>query len=626
MLRAFSGFLRNFTKIQCRFLHDNPKSTTWKSAACGSPIYCYGKLLTTIQNSRIFHDSKTFVDMKMRRTVFETVGAFNLLMTQYDDSPSREVLESYVRDYFEQESELEDWFPLDFMPEPKFLDTIRDPEMNNFAKHLVWLWPKLGRKLKQEVHLSPEQYSLIPLSNGIIIPGGRSREIYYWDTYWIINGLLISEMYETARGLIDNLIYTVKIYGFVPHGGRIYYAQRSQPPLLTCMAANYIRYTNDVDWLRSNILFLKRELKHWRSKRMIPIEVNLHTYNMAHYAIEGHGPRPESFHDDVEITSHLETEKEKEEVYINIKSAVQSGWTFSSRWIYDEEGDSKASLSHTQTTLIIPVDLNAFIHKAFSDMSYLFGKLGNVERQVYWQEKADDIAFAIDKVLFDQKDLTWYDYNIKLRAHRKKFYASNFTPLWTGAYKKEDTAKVAKGTVDYITKMGLLDYKGGMPTSLEYSGQEWDFPNAWPPLQAILVQGLERTGQPEAQIMAKQMATRWVHANLQGYNESGVMYEKYNCVEAGKYGTGEYIPQVGFGWSNSVVLEFILQYYGKPMNLEPAQPAVEETSPSGDSTSLAGPPGPQILPNTQEIPKLPKEPSSDPPKLEPSQSDPTKSN
>ena len=181
------------------------------AASCESPIYCNSKLLSTIQNSGIFPDSKTFVDMKMRKTVFETVLNFNALMRAYDDEPSREVLESFVRDHFESENELEDWFPPDFNPEPRFLRKVRDPEIQHFAKRLVWLWPKLGRKFKQEVYKNPERYSLIPLRNGIIIPGGRFRETYYWDMYWVMNGLLISEMYQTARGILDNLISMVKV-------------------------------------------------------------------------------------------------------------------------------------------------------------------------------------------------------------------------------------------------------------------------------------------------------------------------------------------------------------------------------------------------------------------------------
>ncbi|KAI4456200.1 trehalase [Holotrichia oblita] len=474
----------------------------------------------------MFNDSKTFVDMKMKKTVFETVGNFHTLMTQYEDEPSREVLESFVRDHFEAESELEDWFPPDFNPEPRFLKKLKTPKL------------KISRR------------------------GGRFREVYYWDTYWIINGLLISEMYETAKGMIDNFIYMVKIYGFVPNGGRIYYAQRSQPPLLTPMAANYIRYTNDLKWLEKNIIYLKREIKFWRRKRIISVEKYDQEYQLAYYAVEGYGPRPESYHEDVDLTTHLDTEKEKEEIFSNIKSAVQSGWDFSSRWIYDDKGDSRANLSFTQAKYIVPVDLNSFLHKAYMSMSYLYGKLGNHERRVYWSQKAQELHVAIKEILWNEEDNMWYDFNLKLKEHRRKYYASNVTPLWTGAYHASEGRKYGKMVSDYLKRHGILDYKGGIPTSLEYSGQQWDFPNAWPPLQAIVVQGLENSGHPEAKALARELSRRWVTANLQGFKETGEMFEKYNSVEVGKYGAGgEYTTQTGFGWTNGVNLEFIVTYF-----------------------------------------------------------------
>lgn len=148
------------------------------------------------------------------------------------------------------------------------------------------------------------------------------------------------------------------MYGFVPNGGRIYYAQRSQPPLLTAMAVNYIKYTNDIQWLEKNIIFIKREIKFWRRKRFATIEKYGEDYHLAYYAVEGYGPRPESYIEDMDLAAHLETEKEKEEIYSNIKSAAQSGWDFSSRWIYDEQGDSRANLSYTQATHVSSLSMS----------------------------------------------------------------------------------------------------------------------------------------------------------------------------------------------------------------------------------------------------------------------------
>lgn len=214
---------------------------------------------------------------------------------------------------------------------------------------------------------------------------------------------------------------------------------------------------------------------------------------------------------------------------------------------------------------VIPVDLNAFIHNAYLSMSYLYERLGNNERQVYWYQKAVEIENSIREILWNDEDNIWYDYNMKLHDHRRKFYASNVTPLWTGAHRPEVAQKLGKIVADYLKRHGILDYKGGIPTSLEYSGQQWDFPNAWPPLQAITVQGLERSGDKEAKELAKELATRWVMATMQGFKETGEMFEKYHSVEVGKHGGGgEYIIQTGFGWTNSSILEFIVTYFSDP--------------------------------------------------------------
>lgn len=130
-------------------------------------------------------------------------------------------------------NEFESWNPLDWKPNPKVLEKIVDPKLHSWASKLNEFWNELGRKIKAEVKEEPERFSMIYVSNGIIVPGGRFREFYYWDSYWIQIGLLHSEMNTTVRGMIDNFLEMVENdkYGFVPNGGRVYY-RRSQPRFL----------------------------------------------------------------------------------------------------------------------------------------------------------------------------------------------------------------------------------------------------------------------------------------------------------------------------------------------------------------------------------------------------------
>lgn len=150
--------------------------------------------------AHLFNDSKTFVDMKLKQTPEITMQLFEEFMALYDQKPSRGQILGFVVDNFEKEgSEFEPWTPTDWHQNPKFLDNVQDPKLREFGRELHALWLKLGRKMKKEVEEQPELYSIIHVPNPVIVPGGRFREFYYWDSYWIIKGLLYSEMYSVSN-------------------------------------------------------------------------------------------------------------------------------------------------------------------------------------------------------------------------------------------------------------------------------------------------------------------------------------------------------------------------------------------------------------------------------------------
>lgn len=201
-------------------------TVTDPNQSCNSRVYCQGSLLDTVQRARIFSDSKTFVDMSQTNSEEVTLRNFDALLVKTNNNPTKAEVSQFVKENFKNDSELETWTPEDFNPSPSFLKTIKDDEIKTFASNLVGIWPSLGRKVSSTVFQNPEKHSLIGVPNGIIIPGGRFKEFYYWDSYWIIEGLLISEMPRTARGMIENLLSMVETYGFVPNGGRVYYLNR----------------------------------------------------------------------------------------------------------------------------------------------------------------------------------------------------------------------------------------------------------------------------------------------------------------------------------------------------------------------------------------------------------------
>ena len=132
---------------------------------------------------------------------------------------------------------MEDWSPGDWKLCPQFLTIIKNNKIRDFAEDLNKRWPLLGRRMKEDIDWT--RTSLLYLPNPVVVPGGRFREVYYWDSYWIIRGLLVCGMSSTAKGMIENLLFLVNKIGFVPNGGRVYYT-RSQPPLLAAMVRDYV--------------------------------------------------------------------------------------------------------------------------------------------------------------------------------------------------------------------------------------------------------------------------------------------------------------------------------------------------------------------------------------------------
>jgi len=244
----------------------------------------------------VFHDSKTFVDMKMKFSPVDTMKNFTKNMIEWKQRPKVDDLRKFISENFEKEgTELETWIPSDWTKLPTFIDSIKDGTFKRFAEDVNLEWKSLGRVIKDDVRLHPDLYSLIYVPHPIIIPGGRFREIYYWDSYWIIRGLLLCEMNKTAKGMIMNYLSMIKTYGHIPNGGRIYYTKRSQPPMIIPMMKSYLDATNDKTFVEENIDLLENEFNYWITKHTIKILKNGKNYTLAIYKDFSTGPRPESY-------------------------------------------------------------------------------------------------------------------------------------------------------------------------------------------------------------------------------------------------------------------------------------------------------------------------------------------
>lgn len=542
--------------------------------ACSSAVYCTGDLLEKVQLARIFPDSKTFVDLQLRYSANDTLRDFEKLMDETNKRPSKLQIAAFVNNYFMKGNELEPWTPSDFDPEPPVLNEIADPTLRQFAKDVIGIWTKLGRRVNPDVIKNPERNSFLYVPNGFIVPGGRFKELYYWDSFWMIRGLLISNMTETARGMIENLLYLVEKYGYIPNGSRIYYLGRSQPPLLAAMVAAYFAATGDLSWLEKHVSTVEKELEYWLDKKKVIVDANGQNHVLLRYMADKSvkGPRPESYYEDYTSALVLPSEKLREDFYSEMKSAAESGWDFSSRWFITADNDAVGHLTDVHTTRIVPVDLNAIFAGALEFAGDFRNRLKNKREARKWWSLANYWRSAIEAVLWHPGDGVWYDYDVEARASRRHFYPSCVTPLWSRAVEPLDAPAYAARLVRYLLSSGALDFPGGVPTSVLYSGEQWDYPNAWPPLQSILIGGLHSSGHKEAQRLAKEQARLWIRANYIGYSKWQKMFEKYSAVLPGhEGGGGEYIVQDGFGWTNGIALE-LLEMFGKDLRVDEMSP------------------------------------------------------
>lgn len=249
----------------------------------------------------------------------------------------------------------------------------------------------------------------------------------------------------------------------------------------------------------------------------------------------------------------------QETCYKNLRSGAESGWDFSTRWLFGPNG---SDLSYINVHRIIPVDLNSYLCKSFKQLSSFYTILNNTEKATAWKEIAQEWQQTIEVLLYNADEGIWYDFDISSGESKKGFYPSNFAPLWTESYDQSKRHEIgAKAAAYFKNTVDENYYLGGIPTSLVGSGLQWDLPNAWPPLQEIVILGLYKTGNKDAQDIAKKYAETWVSANRIGYSNNGIMFEKYDAVVPGEYGGGgEYRVQAGFGWTNGVLFSLLNEF------------------------------------------------------------------
>ena len=413
------------------------------------------------------------------------------------------------------------------------------------ADHIRNLWPHLERKgLSASLQ---EGNSLIPLPNPYIVPGGRFNEIYYWDSYFTMLGLRLSDRVVDIKNMIDNFAYLIDQFGFIPNGNRTYFLGRSQPPFFSLMV-KLLAEIQGTDTLTVYLPSLLKEYDFWmrHTKAPMAFESDLRVVFLPdalllnRYFDTQPQPREEMYQHDVD--AQRRSGRPASEFYTDVRSACESGWDFSSRWFGDGQ-----HFSSIQASQILPVDLHCLLFHLESLIAEAFGVKNKLDRQMHFQALADRRRSALDTYFWNQEAGFYFDHHFVDRQQCKIISAAGVFPLFF------NLASPAQGrAVASLISQKLLA-PGGLLTTPHETGQQWDAPNGWAPLQWMAVRGLLNYGHDD---LAREIARRWVALNDRVFKRTGKMMEKYNVVNLDlEAGGGEYPGQAGFGWTNGVYLQ-----------------------------------------------------------------------
>ncbi len=497
------------------------------------PSALFGALFDRVQSESLFTDSKTFPDLI-------PLESPEIILDHYRRAGAldREQLSRFVETHFRSSPEA----PL----------SIRRPKQDLVGR-IQELWATFVRQPAPEAPYS----SLIETAHAYVVPGGRFRETYYWDSYFSILGLVVDGQQAEAADITRGFAALIERFGFIPNGTRSYYLGRSQPPLFYLMAELGESTGSDVDYLA----LLVREHAFWMSgaEGLAPGQAHRRAVTLPDGAVLNRywddvaGPRDEAYAEDRSLVNA--DGRPEEELFRDLRAGAESGWDFSSRWL-----DDPSDLGSIRTTAILPIDLNAFLWGLETAIRKRYAAAGDQASAQTYGEIADRRAHAIRTWLWDAGAGIFCDYDWRRGARLAGPTAALLIPLFVGLAQPSEAESAAA-----VVQARLLR-AGGLVTSEIASGQQWDAPNGWAPLQWMAVMGLANFGHVD---LAETIADRWLAMVSEVFDQTGRLFEKYDVESRAAGGGGEYAPQDGFGWTNGVTRALMQWRAGQLSRLSP---------------------------------------------------------
>ncbi len=417
------------------------------------------------------------------------------------------------------------------------------------VKHLAQVIHKLG-----EIDTSSlEPPGLLYLNNKYVVPGGRFNEMYGWDSYFIVRGLVEDKRIELARGMVENFFFEIEHYGAVLNANRTYYLTRSQPPFLTSMIlavydAQKAAGKEDRAWLERAYGYAARDHGLWTREPHLAGTTGL-SHLVPRKPDEDHvGPLFA-----LEVCDSAKTMAQaacdsagvaslSADYYKGDRAMRESGYDVSFRF-----GPHGARTHH-----YAPVCLNSLLYKTEKDLERMSGMLGRPADTEEWRKQAEERKERIQKYLWDSERGLYFDYDFENGKRSDYEYVTAFFPLWAGI----PTPEQARAVMQHLP---TFEKPGGLVMSTHETGGQWDFPYAWAPDQLVADEGIRRYGFNED---ADRVSYEFLSAVAENFRRDGTIREKYNAVTRSsetQVTAGYHMNIVGFGWTNGVFLALLHQ-------------------------------------------------------------------
>ncbi|WP_233140315.1 alpha,alpha-trehalase TreF [Acetobacter sp. DsW_063] len=546
-----------------------PQSTTHVDAQqdLRPPSIALDGLFAAIGQARIFTDAKAAADA-------------------YPNHPPSEILKAWREQREEPGFDLKT-FVATYFTTPEFTSAAyqRTPG-ENVRDYISGMWSVLTREPDRQIPWS----SQLPLPKKYVVPGGRFSEIYYWDSYFTMIGLYEDGRIDLMRSTLEDLASLIDRYGHIPNGSRTYYLSRSQPAFFAIMLDLLAGHDGQVVYTRF-LPELQREYDYWTdgASTLEPGHAWRHAVRLPDGALmvrpwdDLDTPRDESYPED--IATAASTSRPSHEVWRDLRAGAETGWDYSARWLADHH-----TLSTIHTTDLVTIEMNCTVAHLAQTLAHAYELAGDQGKAIRYGADAKARVAAIRKYLWDPEREAFYDYDWKKGERTDVLSAATAMPLFLHLATDEQAHAVA-----HTLRTKLLKVGGLVATDIT-SGQQWDAPNGWAPLQWMAVKGLNQYGE---EALAEDIARRWMARVIGTYEKSGVLLEKYDVVApeispTGGAGGGEYPMQIGFGWTNGTLLGLMNRYPRNARQVLDRNPLSDQMSKAAETSGGAATETPSI--------------------------------